>query len=136
MSGPATWERVGQNSGLLLHWVPDNSGQAPLMISHWLGLADFTIVEHFGQRVCILRICADGGHDQAGIRGPRAKTHQRVSLSHGIMRPATMSWLAPAAPVLSVADRKSPAFRLTIYSVQISNRRLSKAVLAPSSMIL
>jgi hypothetical protein len=97
MSGSATWERVGQNSGLLLHWVPDNSGQAPLMISHWLGLADFTIVEHFGQRVCILRICADGGHDQAGIRGPRAKTHQRASLSHGIMRPATMSWLAPAA---------------------------------------
>ena len=65
MSGSATWERVGQNSGLLLHWVPDNSGQAPLMISHWLGPADFTIVEHFGQRVCILRLCADGGHDQA-----------------------------------------------------------------------
>jgi len=39
--------------------------EAPLMISHWLGPADFTIVEHFGQRVCILRICADGGHDQA-----------------------------------------------------------------------
>jgi hypothetical protein len=33
MSGSATCERVGQNSGLLLHWVPDNSGQAPLMIS-------------------------------------------------------------------------------------------------------
>src|SRR5258705_75477 len=65
MSGSATWERVGQISGLLLHWVPDNSGQAPPMISHWLGPADFTIVEHFGQRVCILRICADGGHDQA-----------------------------------------------------------------------
>src|SRR5258708_3991286 len=65
MSGSATWERVGQNSGLLLHWVPDNSGQAPPMISHWLGPADFTIVEHFGQRVCILRICADDGRDQA-----------------------------------------------------------------------
>jgi hypothetical protein len=85
MSGSATWERVGQNSGLLLHWVPDNSGQAPLMISHWLGPAEFTIVEHFGQRVCILRICADGGHDQAGIRFPScrrrtafpAQTHQR-----------------------------------------------------------
>src|SRR6266478_3663015 len=101
MSGSATWERVGQNSGLLLHWVPDNSGQAPLMISHWLGPADFTIVEHFGQRVCILRLCADGGHDQAtsnpchlsaqdsfcglaAIRTAlRAKTHQRASLSHG-----------------------------------------------------
>ncbi len=83
MSGSATWERVGQNSGLLLHWVPDNSGQAPLMISHWLGPADFTIVEHFGQRVCILRICADGGHDQATsnpmLPAFRAKTHQRAS---------------------------------------------------------
>jgi hypothetical protein len=27
------------------------------MISHWLPV-DFTIVVHFGQRVCILRICA------------------------------------------------------------------------------
>src|SRR6516164_11469935 len=52
ISGWTTCESVGQNSGLFSHSVRDNSGQAPLRIAQSVPFA-FTIVVHFGHRVCI-----------------------------------------------------------------------------------
>src|SRR6516164_3219054 len=52
ISGWTTCESVGQNSGLFSHSVRDNSGQALLRIAQSVPFA-FTIVVHFGHRVCI-----------------------------------------------------------------------------------
>ena len=54
-SGSTTFERIGQNSGLFPHLVPDSSGQEGFSISH-IAPNDLTIVEQFGQAVCIERI--------------------------------------------------------------------------------
>jgi hypothetical protein len=59
MSGSATCESVGQNSGLFVHCVPDSSGHASLRISQSVPF-DLTIVVHFGHRVCIFQICYRG----------------------------------------------------------------------------
>jgi hypothetical protein len=55
-SGSTATDKTGQYSGFPFHRVPTNSGQEPLMIFH-SGPVDFTIVEHFGQPVCMARIC-------------------------------------------------------------------------------
>jgi hypothetical protein len=42
-----------------MHWPPENDNFPSIPIP--------AETEHFGHLIAILRLCADGGHDQAGI---------------------------------------------------------------------
>jgi hypothetical protein len=82
-SGSTTFERVGQNSGLFFHCVPDSSGHAPSRISQ-LEPFDLTIVVHFGHRVCIPQIwhvSRPFSSLASGINAPTSQKGERVLMS-------------------------------------------------------